>query len=206
MKAMVYIQYGPKDVFQLEEMATPTPADNEVLIKVYAASVNPLDWKTMRVPFIVRLISLGLLTSKRKVLGCDIAGRVEAVGRHVRQLQPGDEVFGVKGFAGGGFAEYVCAIEDKLALKPTNVSFEHAAAAPVAAISALQGLRDKGRIQPGHKVGVWVHLQSKLLNRSGLKSLPCAAREMWTRRDRLARTMSSITRGKISLGADSVTI
>jgi NADPH:quinone reductase-like Zn-dependent oxidoreductase len=152
MKAIVYTQRGAQDVFQLTEIATPAPADDEVLIKVYAASVNPLDWKTMRVPLIVRRISGGLLTPKPKVLGCDIAGRVEAVGRNVKQLQTGDEVFGVKGFGGGGFAEYVCAAEDKLALKPANISFEDAAAVPVAAITALQGLRDKGRIQPGQKV------------------------------------------------------
>lgn len=152
MKAIVYTQRGSEDVFQLNEIAAPVPADNEVLVKVYAASVNPLDWKTMRVPLIVRQISGGLLTHKPKVLGCDIAGRVEAVGRHVRQFQPGDEVFGVRGFSGGGFAEYACAIEDKLALKPPNISFEDAAAVPVAAITALQGLRDKGRIQAGQKV------------------------------------------------------
>ena len=152
MKAIVYTQRGSQDVFQLKEIATPTPADNEVLMKVYAASVNPLDWKTMRVPLIVRQISGGLLTHKPKVLGCDIAGRVEAVGKDTRQFQPGDEVFGVRGFSGGGFAEYACAIEDKLALKPPNISFEDAAAVPVAAITALQGLRDKGRIQAGQKV------------------------------------------------------
>jgi NADPH:quinone reductase-like Zn-dependent oxidoreductase len=106
----------------------------------------------MRVPLILRLISGGLLTRKDKVLGCDIAGRVEAVGRHVKQFQPGDDVFGVKGFSGGGFAEYACAIEDKLALKPANLSFEDAAAVPVTALTALQGLRDKGRIQPDQKV------------------------------------------------------
>ena len=139
-------------MFQLKEIATPTPADNEVLIKVCAASVNPLDWKTMRVPSIVRWVSGGRLTKKNKVLGCDIAGRVEAVGRHVKQFQAGDEVFGVTGFSGGGFAEYVSATEDKLALKPANLSFEAAAAVPIAALTALQGLRDKGRIQPGQKV------------------------------------------------------
>src|SRR5260370_28732165 len=106
----------------------------------------------MRVPSIIRLISGGRLTTKNKVLGCDSAGRVEAVGRHVKQFQPGDEVFGVKGFAGGGFAEYACTVEDKLALKPANISFEDAAAVPVAAITALQGLRDKGQIQPGQRV------------------------------------------------------
>jgi NADPH:quinone reductase-like Zn-dependent oxidoreductase len=152
MKAIVYTQRGSQDVFQLKEIATPTPADNEVLMKVYAASVNPLDWKTMRVPLIVRQISGGLLARKPKVLGCDIAGRVEAVGSHVKHFQPGDEVFGVRGLPGGGFAEYACAVEDKLALKPPNISFEDAAAVPVAAITALQGLRDKGRIQAGQKV------------------------------------------------------
>src|SRR5712664_4092753 len=94
----------------------------------------------------------GLLTPRHKILGVDIAGQVEAVGRQVKQFQPGDEVFGVTGFAGGGFAEYACAPEDKLALKPANSSFEDAAAVPIAAITALRGLRDKGRIQRGHKV------------------------------------------------------
>ena len=151
MKAIVYTQSGSQDVFQLKEMAKPAPADDQVLIKVCAASANPLDWKTMRVPSFLRLISGRLLTKKDKVLGCDIAGRVEAVGRQVKQFQPGDEVFGVKGFA-GAFAEYVCATENKLALKPANISFEEAAAVPVAALTALQGLRDQGRIQPGQKV------------------------------------------------------
>jgi NADPH:quinone reductase-like Zn-dependent oxidoreductase len=150
MKAIVYTQYGPPDVLQFKEIATPTPADDEVLIKLYAASVNPVDWHVMRGH--ARLMIGGLLKPKHKVLGSDIAGRVEAVGRHVKQFQPGDEVFGGKGFAGGGFAEYVCAIEDKLVLKPANISFEDAAAVPTAAITALQGLRDKGRIQRGHKV------------------------------------------------------
>ena len=149
MKAIVYTRYGPPDGLQFTEIAAPTPADHEVLIKVHAASVNPLDFHQMRGH--VRLMT-GLLTPRHKVLGCDIAGRVEAVGRHSRQFQPGDEVFGVSGFAGGGFAEYACANENKLALKPANISFEDAAAVPVAAVTALQGLRDKGRIQPGQRV------------------------------------------------------
>ncbi len=148
MKAIVRTQYGPPDVLQFTEVAKPTPRDSEVLIKLYAASVNPLDLFHMRGAPLIRLIP-GLRTPKHKVLGCDIAGRVEAVGRHVKQFQPGDEVFGV---CRGAFAEYACAIEDKLALKPANSSFEDAAAVPIAAITALQGLRDKGRIQPGHKV------------------------------------------------------
>jgi NADPH:quinone reductase-like Zn-dependent oxidoreductase len=151
MKAIVRARYGPPDVIQFKEIETPTPADNEVLIKLYAASVNPLDLFCLRGAPVIRLIP-GMRTPKFKVLGCDIAGRVEAVGRRVKQFQPGDEVFGVTGFAGGGFAEYVCAAENKVALKPVNSSFEDAAAVPIAAITALQGLRDKGGIQPGHKV------------------------------------------------------
>src|SRR5438445_3460380 len=151
MKAAVHTRYGPPDTVQITDVEKPIPGDNEVLIKVRAASVNPVDLFSMRGAPLIRLIP-GLRTPKHKVLGCDIAGRVEAVGRHVTQFQPGDEVFGVKGFAGGGFAEYVCALEDKLAGKPANSSFEEAAAVPVAATTALQGLRDKGRIQRGQKV------------------------------------------------------
>jgi NADPH:quinone reductase-like Zn-dependent oxidoreductase len=127
------------------------PTEDEVLIKLYAASVNPLDFHLMRgEPFPLRLMGLGLLTPKHTALGADIAGRVEAVGRHVEQFQPGDEVFGRARM--GGFAEYACATENELALKPANISFEAAAAVPIAAITALQGLRDKGRIQSGQKV------------------------------------------------------
>src|SRR6476660_9507198 len=151
MKAIVRTRYGAPDALQFAEVEKPAPKDNEVLIRVYAASVNPLDLFQMRGAPLFRLIP-GLRTPKHQVLGRDIAGRVEAVGGHVKQYHPGDEVFGVTGFAGGGFAEYVCTIEDKLALKPANVSFEDAAAVPIAAITALQGLRDKGRIQPGQKV------------------------------------------------------
>ncbi|MCI0350423.1 MAG: NAD(P)-dependent alcohol dehydrogenase, partial [Acidobacteriales bacterium] len=150
MKAIVYTQYGPPDVLQFKEVATPTPADDEVLIKVRAASVNPLDWRLMRgKPLIVRIMMGGLRKPKTTRPGVDVAGQVEAVGINVTQFKPGDEVFGARH---GAFAEYVCAIEDKLALKPANISFEDAAAVPVAAISAIQGLRDKGRIQRGHKV------------------------------------------------------
>src|SRR2546426_615510 len=146
MKAIVHTKYGPPDVLQFKEIATPTPADDEVLIKLYAASVNRLDLFSMRGAPLIRLIP-GLRTPKHQILGCDVAGRVEAIGRLVKQFQPGDEVFGVTGFAGGGFAEYVCAPEQKLARKPANISFDDAAAVPIAAITALQGLRDKGRIQ-----------------------------------------------------------
>jgi NADPH:quinone reductase-like Zn-dependent oxidoreductase len=150
MKAIVRPQYG-SDVLQFTDVAKPTPQDNEVLIKLCAASVNPLDLFHMSgAPWNRRIP--GLRTPKFPILGCDIAGRVEAVGKNVKQFQPGDKVFGVTGFAGGGFAEYVCALEEKLALKPVNRSFEEAAAVPIAALTALQGLRDKGHIQPGQKV------------------------------------------------------
>jgi NADPH:quinone reductase-like Zn-dependent oxidoreductase len=151
MKAIVRTQYGPPDVLQFTEVEKPTAKHHEVLIKLYAASVNPLDLFHMRgAPWNRRIP--GLRTPKHKVIGCDIAGRVEAFGGQVKQFQPGDAVFGVTGFAGGGFAEYVCAPEAKLAPKPANLSFEDAAAVPIAAVTALQGLRDKGRIQPSHKV------------------------------------------------------
>jgi NADPH:quinone reductase-like Zn-dependent oxidoreductase len=148
MKAIVYTQYGPPDVLQLKEVAKPVPKDNQVLVKVQAASVNTLDL-AMRGPFLARIITGGLLKPKDPRLGADIAGRVEAVGTNVTQFQPGDEVFGV---VAGGFAEYACAAENQVALKPSNLSFEEAAAIPVAALTALQGLRDKGHIQKGQKV------------------------------------------------------
>ena len=151
MKAIVRARYGPPDVLQFTDVAKPTPNGHEVLIKLYAASVNPLDLFHMRGAPWNRWIP-GLRTPKQPVIGCDIAGRVEAVGTDAKQFQPGDAVFGVTGFAEGGFAEYVCAPEAKLARKPANLSFEDAAAVPIAAITALQGLRDKGRIQQGQKV------------------------------------------------------
>ena len=150
MQAIVSTQYGPPDVLQFTEVAKPTPADNEVLIKVYAASVNPVDLHLMRgKPFFLRVMSGGLRAPKRKIAGHDIAGRVEAIGKNVTQFKPGDAVFGA---CPGALAEYACAKEDNLALMPPDSSFEHAAASPIAALTALQGLRDKGRIQPGQKV------------------------------------------------------
>jgi NADPH:quinone reductase-like Zn-dependent oxidoreductase len=154
MKAIVYTKYGPPDVLELKDVEKPTPKDDEVLVKVHAASVNAYDWHLLRAdPFLVRLMGGGLLKPKNTILGADIAGRVEAVGRTIKQFQSGDEVFGdIAGSGSGGFAEYVCARESALALKPANLSFEEAAAVPMAAVTALQGLRDKGQIQPGHKV------------------------------------------------------
>ena len=150
MKAIVYDNYGSPDVLKYEEIEKPTAGDDEVLIKVRAASVNPLDWRLMRgKPLFVRLMIGGLRKPKITRPGRDVAGQVEAVGRNVTQFKPGDEVFGA---CRGAFAEYVCAIEDRLALKPANISFEEAAAVPVAALSALQCLRDKGQIQLGQKV------------------------------------------------------
>ena len=153
MKAIVATKYGSPDVLNLEETEKPAPKDDEVLVKVRAASVNAGDWHLLRAdPFLIRL-AFGILRPKYKVLGADIAGQVEAVGGNVKQFQPGDEVFGdLSGDGFGGFAEYVCASEDALALKPTDTSFEEAAAVPSAAATALQGLREKGQIQRGQKV------------------------------------------------------
>jgi NADPH:quinone reductase-like Zn-dependent oxidoreductase len=148
MKAAVRTKSGSPDVLQLKEVEKPTPKDNGVLVKVHASSINKADLYLLRHPFVVSLVGGRLLKPKREILGTDIAGRVEAVGRDVRQFQPGDEVFGG---ASGGFAEYVCAREDALVLKPANVTFEEAAAVTVAAITALQGLR-KGHVQSGQKV------------------------------------------------------
>jgi len=149
MKAIVYKKYGPPDVLQMEEVEKPAPDENQVLIKVHAASINAGDYRMMRAnPFLIRLMS-GLLKPKDPRLGWDVAGRVEAVGKNIKHFRPGDEVFGC---ANGTFAEYVLAKEDYLALKPTNKSFEEAAALPVAALTALQGLRDAGSIRPGQKV------------------------------------------------------
>jgi NADPH:quinone reductase-like Zn-dependent oxidoreductase len=152
MKAIVYAKYGTTDVLKLKEVEKPTPKDNEVRIKVHAASVNSWDWDLLRgIPYLVRLG--GLLKPKYNILGADIAGRIEAVGRDVKLFLPGDEVFGdISGCGWGGFAEYVCADENALTLKPASMTFEEAAAMPQTAVLALQGLRDKGRIQKGQKV------------------------------------------------------
>src|SRR6184192_2260833 len=154
MKAMVYHTYGSPDVLKLEEVQKPVPQDDEVLVQVHATSVNASDWHLLRAkPFLMRLMRYGLLKPKHTILGSDIAGRVEAVGRNVKQFQSGDEVFGNTAKSGfGGFAEYVAVPETVLVLKPTTLSFEEAAAVPQAALTALQGLRDKGHIQKGQKV------------------------------------------------------
>ena len=159
MKAVVYTKLGPPEVLQLRELERPVPGDNEVLVKVYAASVNALDWRRFasqlendKIPFSTRLMDGMILKVVNGVPGADIAGRVEAVGPAVEQFRPGDAVFGVSAGSLGAFAEYACAAENKLALKPANLSFEAAAAIPVAALAALEGLRDRGNIQSGQKV------------------------------------------------------
>jgi NADPH:quinone reductase-like Zn-dependent oxidoreductase len=156
MKAIVCTKYGPPEVLQLKEVEKPTPKDNEVLVKIHAASVTFSNLILVSgKPFLGRLAG-GLLKPKIKIPGSDIAGRVEAVGVNVKQFKPGDEVFGDLSRCGkGGYAEYVSVPENALALKPANISFEEAAAVPEAALVALQALRDKGQIQKGQKVLIY---------------------------------------------------
>lgn len=154
MKAIVYTKYGPPEVLRLLEVEKPIPSDDEVLVKVYAASVNYSDWAFVRgKPFLLRLMDQAPFKPKHPILGADIAGWVEAVGRNVKQFQPGDEVFGdLSGNGWGGFAEFVAAPEYALASKPASLSFVEAASVPQAALVALQGLRDAGKIRPGYRV------------------------------------------------------
>jgi NADPH:quinone reductase-like Zn-dependent oxidoreductase len=149
MQAIVYHDYGAPEVLRLEAIDRPVPSDKQVLIQVRAASVNPLDWHYLRgIPYLVRM-DAGLHQPKDPQLGVDLAGVVVAVGKSVTRFKPGDEVFGV---GPGAFAEYARASENKITLKPAQLTFEQAAAVPVAAMTALQGLRDKGKLQPGQKV------------------------------------------------------
>ena len=154
MKAIVYTKYGPPDVLHLEEVKKPAINEDQVLVKVHTASINAVDWHMLTAdPFPMRLIGNGFFKPKNTILGVDLAGCVEEVGRNVTQFKPGDEVFGdIIGLGSGSFAEYVSVPESALALKPSNVSFEEAAAVPMAAVTALKGLRDQGHIQPGQKV------------------------------------------------------
>lgn len=153
MKAILYTTYGPPEVLQLQEIEKPRPGAGEVLVQVQASSINAIEWRRFTMPRpMVRIFGGGLLQPKDKTIGGDLAGRVEAVGSDVKRFRPGDEVFGVRR---GAFAEYVCATEDKLVHKPANVSFEAAATVPIAGLTALQALRDKGNIQPGQKVLIY---------------------------------------------------
>jgi NADPH:quinone reductase-like Zn-dependent oxidoreductase len=150
MKAIVYERYGPPDVLELREVDEPAAKDDQVLVRVHASSVNPLDWHMMTgTPYIARLGGGLRAPKKDQTPGVDLAGRVETVGDKVTRFRPGDEVFGT---GTKTFAEYACAPVDQLAPKPANLTFEQAAAVPVAGITALQGLRDKGRLQPGQRV------------------------------------------------------
>lgn len=150
MKAIRFTEYGSPDVLELQEVEKPTPGEGQVLIQVHAAAANPLDWHAMRgAPFLIRLGG-GFFKPKSSLLGADVAGRIEAVGKNATQFKVGDEVYGE--IHEGSFAEYACAKQELLALKPVNVSFEEAAAVPVAGFTALQGLRDKGQIRAGQKV------------------------------------------------------
>ncbi|HZG86501.1 NAD(P)-dependent alcohol dehydrogenase [Paenibacillus sp.] len=152
MKAMVYETYGTPEVLRLEEAAMPTPKDDEVLIEVHAASINSWDWDLLRgQPYLTRLG--GLRKPRYRILGADVAGRVVAAGAAVRRFRPGDEVFGdLSGCGWGGFAEFVCAREDALTPKPAGVSFAQAASVPQAAVLALQGLRDRGKLSKGQRL------------------------------------------------------
>jgi len=150
MKAIVYCDYGVPNL-KLQEIEKPTPADDQLLVKVRAASVNPLDWHFIEgTPYVMRPMGVGLRKPKDTRLGVDFAGTVEAVGKNVTKFKPGDEVFGGRT---GAFAEYVCVREARaVAAKPANITFEQAASVPIAAITALQGVRDKGKVQPGQRV------------------------------------------------------
>jgi NADPH:quinone reductase-like Zn-dependent oxidoreductase len=152
MKAIVQDRYGGPEVLEFRDIDQPLPKDNEVLVQVQTAGLHRGDWHIMTgLPYLIRIVvpSLGLRKPKVLVRGMDVAGRVEAVGEHVTRFQPGDEVFG---WCDGSFAEYACAPEDQLALKPANLSFEQAAAVPISGFAALQGLRDQGQIEAGQKV------------------------------------------------------
>lgn len=149
MRAALYTRYGPPDVLRIVDVDTPVPAEAEVLIRIHAAAVNPLDWHFLRGTPRVGRVVFGLTGPKNPRLGVDVAGQVEAVGSRVTRFKPGDAVFGV---CTGAFAEYTCAAESKLVTKPDRISYEQAAGVPIAALTALQGLRNYGRLQPGQKV------------------------------------------------------
>ena len=151
MKAAIYTKYGGPEVLQIKEIEKPAPKDDEVLIKIYAVSINDWDWGLLHGDFINRLLN-GFTKPKRKILGSDIAGQIETVGKNVTKFKTGDNVYGDLSGQWGGFAEYTCAGEKKLALKPSGMSFQEAAAIPQAAMLAVQGLIDKGNIHPGQRL------------------------------------------------------
>lgn len=154
MKAIIHEKYGTADVLQLKELEKPAPGENEILVKVMAGSLNAYDWHFLNADiFLIRITGAGFFKPKNKRLGADIAGRVEVVGKNVKMFQPGAEVLGdIGGFGNCGFSEYVCVPECALVLKPASLSFEQAAALPMAGLTALQALRDTGKLRPGQKV------------------------------------------------------
>ena len=153
MKAYVHTTYGPSDLLLFKDVEKPTPKEDEVLVNIHAASLNAYDWHLLTADIFLSRTASGLFKPKSTMIGADIAGQVEAVGKNIKQFKPGDEVFGdLASWGGGGFAEYVSVPENALVLKPTNLSFEEAAAIPMAAVTALQVLRDEGKVQSGQKV------------------------------------------------------
>ena len=153
MKAYIHTTYGPPDLLLFKDVEKPTPKEDEVLVNIHAASLNAYDWHLLTADIFLSRTASGLFKPKSTMIGADIAGQVEAVGKNIKQFKPGDEVFGdLASWGGGGFAEYVSVPENALVLKPTNLSFEEAAAIPMAAVTALQGLRDEGKVQSGQKV------------------------------------------------------
>ena len=148
MRAVLHERYGRPDVLELRDVDKPATADDRVLVRVHASSVNPVEWYGVSGPYFARFGN-GMRRPKDQTVGADLAGTVEAVGKDVESLRPGDDVFGV---SGASWAEYTLAREDRLAKKPVNLTFEEAAAVPVAGVTALQALRDKGRVEPGQKV------------------------------------------------------
>jgi NADPH:quinone reductase-like Zn-dependent oxidoreductase len=154
MKAIVFTEYGPPDRLQLKEVEKPTPSEDEVLVRVHASSINSWDWEFQSGTSFINRLLFGILKPmpQKQILGADIAGTVETVGKNVTRFQPGNEVFGDLWHSWGGFAEYACARENSLEFKPANATFEEAAAVPQAGVLALQGLLKTGRMQPGHKV------------------------------------------------------
>ena len=211
MKAVVYTEFGPPDVLQIEELDKPVPKDNEVLMKVRAASVNPYDWHMIRgTPFLMRVMMAGLRKPKDPRVGIDCAGTVEAVGKDVTQFKPGDDVFGGKS---GALADYLCVPADGgIALKPANVTFEQAAGVQVAGCTALQALRDTGKVQPGQKVlingasgGVGTFAVQIAKSMGAQVTGVCSTRNVELVRSLGALTMSSITPKRISRRATSAT-
>jgi NADPH:quinone reductase-like Zn-dependent oxidoreductase len=206
MKAIVQDAYGSADVLELRDIDKPAVGHDGVLVRVHAAGVNPGMWHAMTGrPYLMRVIGFGLRGPKVRIRGTDVAGRIEAVGKDVASLQPGDDVFGD---CSGSFAEYACAREDKLVRKPANLTFEQAAAIPDSGVTALQALRDVGGVKPGQKVliiGAAGGIGTFAVQIARRKSRECAAPRRWTLCGRSAPTMPLTTPARISPVVDSTT-